>query len=125
MALVKFLLALFFWGILAYVILQVPYPKSLTQTTPLQLFTFFIPLSLALTCTINFFLKNILSSGSISLGLIFLLVLKALDSLNLVTAILIIIPVWLLLSYFRKVTRKGLTNHSKIPKLTRLRKEKI
>ena len=115
--------ALFFWGVFIYIILQVPYPETITQANITQLLSFFIPLFLAITLSLNLILKNIFMSTSISLGLILLLFLKALDSLNLVTASLIIIPVGLLISYFRKIKRKGLTKWGKIPKLTKLRKQ--
>lgn len=116
--------SLIFWGIFIYVILQIPYPENLTAANATQLLSFFIPLFLAITLTLNLVLKNIFISSSISLGLIFLLFLKALDSLNLVTGILIIISVGLLASYFRKIKKKNLTKLPKIPKLTQLRRQK-
>lgn len=119
---VKDIPALIFWGIFIFVIFQVPYPNSLTQANLVQIFSFFIPLFLALTLTLNIFLKNTFVSASISLGIQSLLILKALDSLNLVTAVLTAISVGLLISYFRKVRRKGLTNLPKISKLTHWRK---
>ncbi len=113
---------LFYWGIFIFTLLQIPYPQTLTQSDTKQLLLFFIPLSLALIFTFNLFLKNIFLSFSISLGLIFLLILKALDALNSVTSMLILIAVGLLVSYFYKTKRENLTNHSKIPKLTKLKK---
>lgn len=121
----KIIPALIFWAIFAYVVLQVPYPESLTQANITQLLAFFAPLFLAVTLTLNIFLKNIFIAGSISLGIIFFLILKALDSLNLVTAVLTIISTGLLVSYFRKIKRRNLTKLSKISKLTKLRKEKL
>lgn len=114
---------LFLWGIFGLVILQVPYPQSITQADFLQLSLFFIPLFLAILFTLNIFLKMGLISGSLSLGIIFLLILKALDSLNAVTAVLVIISIGLLISYFRKFKRKNLTKLPKIPKLTNLRRK--
>lgn len=98
---------LIFWGIFAIVVLQIPYPQTITQADSAQVTLFFLPLLLSLSFTINLLLKNILSSGSISLGLIFLLILKALDSLNLVTGVLIIIATYLLISYFRKAKKNN------------------
>lgn len=115
-------LSLICWAIFAYVVLQVPYPDTLTQANLQQLLFFFIPLFLAITLTVNIFLKNIFISAAISLGIIFLLVLKALDSLNLVTLSLTIISVGLLVSYFRKIKRRNLTKLPKIPRLTHIRK---
>lgn len=120
----KFVLPLICWGAFIYVVLQIPYPETITQANIFQLLSFFSSLFLAITFSANIFLKNIFISSSISLGLIFLTFLKALDSLNLVTAILILISVGLLVSYFRKIKKKGLTNYSKIPKLTHLRRRK-
>lgn len=112
------------WVIFALVILQVPYPQSLTQAKLFQILSFFIPIFLALTLTINLFLKNIFSAGSISLGLIFLLILKALDSLNIITILLVVVATGLFVSYFRKNKRGNLTKLPKIPKLTSLSRRK-
>lgn len=127
----KIISVVLLWGIFIFTVVQTPYPDTLTQAKTSQLIFFFAPLLLALFLTINLFLKNFPSSCSLSLGLISLLILKALDSLNLVTASLIVITVGLLVSYFRKIKRKSpstgsglknLTNRSKIPKLTHMRK---
>lgn len=114
--------ALLLWGIFIFVIFQIPYPENLTQANILQILGFFVPLFLAVSLTINIFLKNIFLSSSLSLGIIFLLVLKALDSLNLVTGAIIVIATTLLVSYFRKIKKKSLTKLPKIPKLTNMRK---
>lgn len=119
----KFIPALISWGIFIFVLLKVPYPTSLTQANLIQLTLFFIPLFLAIIFTINAFIKNIFVSSSISLGIISLLTLKALDSLNLVTALLTAVSVWLLIGYFKKINRKGLTKLPKISKLTHWRKQ--
>lgn len=111
------------WAIFAYVIFLVSYPETITQANTIQLLSFFIPLFLAITLTLNLFFKNIFISTSISSGLIFFLFLKALDSLNLITISLIVIPVGLLISYFRKIKKKSLTNLPKIHKLTKLRNQ--
>ena len=127
----RIITALIVWGIFVLVVLQIPYPDSLAQANSTQIITFFASLFLALTLTFNIFLKNILSSSAISLGLIFLFILKALDSLNLITGLLVIISAGLFVSYFLKAKRgsppinsgfKNLTKQAKIPKLTRLRK---
>lgn len=112
----KILPALIFWGIFIFVIFQVPYPESLTQATFFQILAFFIPLFLALTFTL---------SATISLGIVFLLLLKSLNALNFVSVILIIVAVGLLLSYFKKEKGKHkLTYVSKISKLTHLHRKK-
>lgn len=120
----KVIPALIFWGAFAYIVLQIPYPESLTQANSLQIFPFFASLYLALTFTLNIFLNSILFSSSICLGLIFLLILKALDSLNIVTGILIVIATYLLASYFRKAKKRNLTKQTKIPRLTQLQRRR-
>lgn len=113
--------AFLFWVVFIFVVLKIPYPDSLTQANLTQVVPFFSSLYLALLFTFNIALKNMLLSGAIALGLIFLLILKALDSLNLVTVILTLLATGLLASYFRKMN-KHLTKQTKIPKLTQLRK---
>ncbi|MBI2329863.1 hypothetical protein HYU94_00530 [Candidatus Daviesbacteria bacterium] len=117
----KFIPALLFWGVFAGVIFGIPYPESLAQANFKQISLFFVPLFFAISFTFNIFFKNIFQSLSIALGLILLLILKALDSLNLATGILIIISAGLLFSYFKKSKRKNLTKQTKIPKLTHMR----
>lgn len=117
----KIIPILIFWGIFIFIVLEAPYPKSLTQANFSQIGLFFVSLFLALIATFNIFLKNMFLSFSFSLGLIFLLILKALDSLNFVTATLIILAVGLLFSYFKR--KKNLTKQTKIPKLTQLHKQ--
>ena len=108
------------WSVFIYVILNISYPDSLTQASFFQLAIFFIPLFLALTFTINLFLRFILFSFSISLGIIILLVLKTLDSLNIASVILTIITISLLLSYFRQMKRKKYDIKSRFPKMLNL-----
>lgn len=124
---------LFFWGIFIALIFKIPYPDSLVQANLYQIIPFFVPLFLALILTFNIFFRNIFFSASISLGIILVLVLKALDSLNIITGVLILIAVALLVSYFRKTKKprslvnsgfKNLTKQPKIPRLTRLQKQK-
>lgn len=113
--------AVIFWGAFALVIFQIPYPDSLPQANFQQISLFFISLFLAVIFTLNIFLKNILMSVSFAICLIFLLILQALDSLNLVTGVLVIISGSLLFSYFRKIKKSGLTKQTKILKLRSLR----
>lgn len=115
----KAIFALICWGIFIFVVLNIPYPESLTQANFTQIIPFFASLYLTLVFTVNILFKNILFSASVCLGVIFLLILKALASLNIVTGILIIIATYLLASYFRKARRKGITKQLKIPKITR------
>lgn len=105
----KIIPALIFWGIWILVIFYVPYPESLTQASLWQILAFFIPLFLALTFTL---------SAPVALGIVFLTLLKALDTLNFVSAILIIVAVGLLLSYFKR--GKGKHNLTSIPGISKL-----
>lgn len=114
--LIKIFPALFFLGVFGFVVLQIPYPESLTQANITQLLSFFIPLFLAITLTFNIFFKNIFITGSVSLGIILLLILKALDSLNIITGSLIIVSVGLLISYFRKIKVRGIKGIRRIRK---------
>lgn len=118
----KIIPALIFWGVFIYVIIYVNYPESLTKAAANQLLYFFVPLFLALIFTVNILLKSIIRSILVSFGVIILLVLQALDSLNIVSAGLTIIAVGLLISYFK--TSSSLTSGSKIPKLRSLRRKK-
>lgn len=114
--------ALFFWAVFIYVIFYIPYPESLTKASSFQLLSFFIPIFLALIFSINIIFKNVTRSILISFGVIILLALKALDSLNFVSAILTILAMILLFSYFKK--NAHLTSGSFIPKLKNLRRKK-
>lgn len=128
----KIILALIFWGIFVGVMFNVPYPESLTSATLSQILPFFTSLFLVFVFTFNFLIRSVIISSIFSLGLILLFFLKALDSLNLVTGILILISTFLLISYFKKAKKhtllknsgfRNLTKQTKIPRLTRLRKE--
>ena len=99
--------ALIFWGIFAYVIFQVEYPKSLTQASLWQILAFFLPLFLALSFSLDLFFKNLFSSITVSAGLILLLILKALDILNLVTAGLTLLAVYLFYTYFQNMRKNS------------------
>ena len=122
--LVKATPAVIFWIFFSVVIFQVPYPESLIKADFVQISFFFLSLYLALLFSLNIFLRNLPSSASISLGIISLLILKALDTLNLITTILVIASIMLLVNYFKKSKSGSLTSTQKIPKLTRLRKRK-
>lgn len=113
--------ALIFWGIFILVIFTVPYPETLTSASSIQLLVFFIPLFLSLAFTFEIFIKFLPRSIALSFGLIILLILKPLGSLNLVSAGLTIVAIVLLISYFKK---KRLTIHSNVPKIKNLSRRK-
>lgn len=116
------IIVLVLWVVFLLIVLKVPYPETITQANLIQLLGFFIPLFIAITFSLNLLIKNILMSASLSLGLVFILIVKSLDTLNMITAVLIISAVTLLLSYFKDNKGKNLTKRGKIPKLTRLQK---
>jgi|SRR3989344_5911284 len=111
------------WGIFIYVVLKVAYPESLTSANTFQIFSFFSSLFLSLSFTINLIVRFMLKSIIISFGLILLLVLRALNSLNLVSFALTIIAFGLLLSYLKK-PKSRLTSRAKVPKLRNLSRGK-
>ena len=122
---IKFILPVIFWVCFVYVVARVDYPDNITQANFLQLASFFISLFLALVFSINLFL-SLFSSLSITLGMIILLVLKSLDSLNAVSVILTLTAVWLMLSYFKTLKRQpSLTSRFKVPKLRSLQRKKF
>ncbi|MDO8639119.1 MAG: hypothetical protein Q7R43_06090, partial [Candidatus Daviesbacteria bacterium] len=103
--LLKFALPILSWGIFIFIVFNIPYPDSLAQANLMQAALFFGSLFLGIALTLNIFLINILMSFAISLCLIFLLILKALDSLSIVTGVLLLISAGLLFSYFKKNKR--------------------
>lgn len=117
--LLKIIPSLFFWGIFVYVVFQIPYPETLTQANLYQIAPFFVTLFFAFAFSLNIFLKNISLSLIFSLGLIFLLILKALDSLNIVTGILTIAAIYLLVSSFKKVGVRNPSINSGFKNLTK------
>lgn len=132
--LTKSLVALFFLVVFIYVLMNVPYPHNLTSANIFQISSFFIPLFLMASFIISIFFV-ISFSFIIALGIIFLLLLQALDSLNPVSAVLILIVVWLFISYLKKNQKKktksmtgsnpmltNLTSRINIPKLRSLSK---
>jgi|SRR3989344_208117 len=115
--LLKIVGALTAWAIFFYTIFQVDYPSSLVAANPYQLSYFFIPLFLGLTLFFSL-RSNILSASSIALGLIILLILRAFDSLNLVTGIITTIATFLLASAFKNISIKSRVKRSLSPRLT-------
>lgn len=113
--LVNVFLAIGFWIGFVWVILNIDYPETLTEANVIQLSAFFIPLFLALALSINLLLQKIISSIIIAAALIFILVIKSLNEINIFSVGLTIAAVVLLLSYF------GFGNLSKI-KSFRLKK---
>lgn len=131
----KILSAIFFLVVFIYVIFNVPYPNNLTSANLLQIVSFFIPLFFSILFLLSIFLVFYLSF-ILSLGFIFLLILQALDGLNIVSAVLVLIVIWLFSSYFKKNQKKktksitgsnpmltNLTSKINIPKLKNISKK--
>lgn len=139
----KIILSLISWGVFLYVLFFIEYPESLTQASPFQLLAFFTPLYFAISFSLYLIIKNLAVCLVISLGIILLLILKALDSLNFVSGGLAILSVFLLVSYFNPSTRlrlrgmnslssdsrssarsglRNLTSEGNIPKLAKWRR---
>lgn len=108
--------------ILGLVIWYINPPKSITSASILQFILFFIPLVLLLTSLVNLCSKFFLQSLVVSLGLTILLILIALDSLNLASFILTSASVILIAKSLRKP--KKINYPFKIPKLKSLKKQK-
>lgn len=111
------------WVIFTYVVLQVPYPQTITSANTFQIFSFFTSLFLSLSFTINLLLHFMLKSIIISFGIILIIVLKALNSLNIVSFGLTVIAFGLLLSYLKK-QKSRLTSRSNVPKIRNLSRRK-
>lgn len=129
--LLKFILVLLFWVIFGFVVLYVPYPDSITQASVFQLGAFFISLLLAILFSLHLLLKSWVICSIISVGLVLLLILKALNILTFVTLGLTLLASGFLISYFWSSNKprsgltpikSGLTSHTDMPKLTRIRK---
>lgn len=105
----------------ALVIYLVEPPKSITEAEVLQLILFFIPLFLLTSFALNLFLKFLLRSLVVSLGFMILLILKALDSLNLITFSLTVLATVLLASAFKK--KNSYNYQGKFLKAAKLQKQ--
>lgn len=97
----KSFIAVVAWLIFLIVIFTVDYPTSLANASVYQLLAFFIPLFVSIFLTLNIFAKSLLRSFIFSFGIILLLILKALDTLNLVTFAITLVAIYLLLGSFK------------------------
>ncbi len=97
----KIILSIISWLIFLGVVFSVEYPESLSNASVYQLAAFFTPLLSAIFFTINLFLKSLYKSFVLSFGLVLLLILKALDALNLVTFGIALVAIYLLLGSFK------------------------
>lgn len=125
--------------IFLYVIFFIEAPSSWQTSTIPQILLFFLPLTAFLAFTINIFLNYLPRSFGISFGLILLLVLKAVDLLNIYTIPPIVIFATILFILIKKPPKrwrfkkpsekeinieKSLTNKPKVPTLSPVKKFK-
>lgn len=109
----QIILPILFLLILAWVVFYIQPPESWPAASIFQILILFVPLLMFFTFTINFFIRNLPKSFSLGLGLMVILVLKALDQINLITILATLTITFLLARSFKK----GLTRMPKIPKL--------
>lgn len=125
-AVVKKLIALLlFAGLFILVITNTEPPKSWNQASLFQIMAFFLPLLLAFTVLLDIFIRYIPHSFIIGLGLILGLSFYAVNQLNYLTGILVILIILFSWRVFpkMKLPRFRLTGGSKIPKLHMQKKE--
>jgi len=118
----KFFPIIFVWAVFIFITFRLDYPTSIGKASITTLTIFLTPLFLALLLTINLYLKSLFASSVISLGIILLLILKALESLNWLTFIITILAVIFLMGSFKKPS--GLTSKSNTPRLKALLRRK-
>lgn len=87
---------LFFWLVFILIVFNVDYPISIAQATFGQLTAFFVPLFIAIFLSINLMIKSLYSSTIIGLGIILLLILKALGILSVVTTTITLLAIFFL-----------------------------
>ncbi len=116
MVLRRFLILLISLTTLGGVIYFVEPPKSWQEAQTWQILIFFIPLLVFFTFVANLIFKYLPRSFIVGLGLIMLLVLKASNYLNILTAGLVLLVVVFLVN----LLKPSLTRQIKIPKLKNL-----
>lgn len=118
----KILPVIFFGTIVVLVAWLTPPPKSFTQASLFQLVEFFLPLLLFLTFLLNLYFKFFLKSLIFSVGSVILLILQGLAALNIISALLTTIAIFLITKSLKKPVSSSY--QSKIPKLSRLSRQK-
>lgn len=109
-------------AIFSLVIWQVQPPKTFTTVTSAQIALFFLPLFLFLLTIFNLIFNFYLRSFVITLGVVLLFILKALDILNIITAGVLILAIILIVKSLKRPQKTFY--QSKIPKLLKLSKQK-
>jgi hypothetical protein len=110
----KFIPIIFFGGIFIFVVLGIKPPISFTQASFSQILLFFTPLFLFFIFFLNLFFNFFIRSLIISLGLIFILIFKALDLLNFVSILFTTLAIIFLIASFKKPV---ISNQPKIQNL--------
>ncbi|MBI4039978.1 hypothetical protein HY389_01335, partial [Candidatus Daviesbacteria bacterium] len=110
---------LVFGSIFALVVYSVTPPKSWNEASIFQIMAFFLPLLLALTIFLDFFIRYLPHSFILSLGLILGLSFYAVNQLSILSGLLVILITSLSWRVFpkMKLPRFRLTGKAKIPKL--------
>lgn len=114
--------------IFGFVIWQMEPPQSLTSASILQVLLLFAPLFTFLVFGLNLYFRFYPRSLIISLGIIILLVLKTLDTFNIISVAITIAAVTLISKSFKKVINWKTGSRSntliKIPRLSHLEKQR-
>ena len=115
----KLLFFTLFLALFILVVLYVEPPKSWGEASIFQIMAFFMPLLLALTVFIDILLHYLPHSFILALGLILSLSFYAVNQLNILTSLLVLLITLLSYRVFpkMKLPRLRLTRSSKIPKL--------
>lgn len=98
-------------------------PKSFTDISLFQALLFFGSLSLLLNSLFYLFIPSLTRCLSLSLGVMVLLILRLLDSLNILSGLLVVITTLLIVKYLKKNHQP---NHhlARTFKLSRLQKQR-
>lgn len=122
MNLIKKIVPLLFFGSIFFLVVYFIEPtKDITQLSIIKDLAFFLPLLIFLTYLLKLFIKSSLCCLVISLSLVLLLTLKALNNLNLVSAALTTLGTFLILKSIKK--NHAPSYSTKLPKLSKLKKQ--
>lgn len=106
---------------LIYIFIYIPYPNSWEQASISQILVIFVSFLIISTLIIDLFLKYLPRSFILGMGLMVMITLQALNILNSLLAIEIILVSILLARIFPKLR---LTGSIKIPKLQKIERQK-
>jgi hypothetical protein len=120
---------LFFFSFLALFVLVILYiepPKSWPEASIFQMMAFFLPILLAITALVDILMHYLPHSFILALGIILGLAFYAVNQLNILSGLLVLLITLLSYRVFpkMKLPRFRLTSGSKIPKL-HMRKQEV